>query len=48
MRPLQSEDVVVAQYKGQNKGGKTFLAYIDGKTVPIDSLNPIFAAAAPC
>ncbi|KAL6137051.1 hypothetical protein ACLB2K_062346 [Fragaria x ananassa] len=46
MRPLQLEDVVVGQYKGHSKGGKSFPAYIDDPTVPNDSLTPTFAAAA--
>ncbi|XP_050384490.1 glucose-6-phosphate 1-dehydrogenase, chloroplastic-like [Argentina anserina] len=46
MRPLLLEDVVIGQYKGHNKGGKTFPAYIDDPTVRNDSLTPTFAAAA--
>ncbi|XP_024026325.1 glucose-6-phosphate 1-dehydrogenase, chloroplastic [Morus notabilis] len=46
MRPLQLEDVVVGQYKGHNKGGKSYSAYLDDPTVPHGSLTPTFAAAA--
>ncbi|XP_038883485.1 glucose-6-phosphate 1-dehydrogenase 1, chloroplastic-like [Benincasa hispida] len=46
MRPLQLEDVVVGQYKGHSKGGKSYSAYIDDPTVPNDSITPTFAAAA--
>lgn len=46
MRPLQLEDVVVGQYKGHSKGGKSYPAYIDDPTVPNDSITPTFAAAA--
>ena len=46
MRPLQLEDVVVGQYKGHNKGGKSFPAYTDDPTVPNDILTPTFAPAA--
>ncbi|CAA2979074.1 glucose-6-phosphate 1-dehydrogenase, chloroplastic-like [Olea europaea subsp. europaea] len=46
MMPLQLEDVVVGQYKGHNKGGKSYPGYIDDPTVPKDSVTPTFAAAA--
>ncbi|KAG7978739.1 hypothetical protein I3843_05G096900 [Carya illinoinensis] len=46
MRPLQLENVVVGQYKSHTKGGVTYPAYTDDKTVPKDSLTPTFAAAA--
>lgn len=46
MKPLQLEDVVVGQYKSHTKGGITYPAYTDDKTVPKDSLTPTFAAAA--
>ncbi|KAL1340669.1 glucose-6-phosphate 1-dehydrogenase, chloroplastic [Arachis hypogaea] len=46
MRPIQLEDVVVGQYKGHNKGGKSYPGYTDDPTVPKDSLTPTFAAAA--
>ncbi|XP_031272785.1 glucose-6-phosphate 1-dehydrogenase, chloroplastic-like [Pistacia vera] len=46
MRPLQLEDMVVGQYKSHTKGGVTYPAYTDDKTVPKDSLTPTFAAAA--
>ncbi|XP_071698587.1 glucose-6-phosphate 1-dehydrogenase, chloroplastic-like isoform X2 [Rutidosis leptorrhynchoides] len=46
MRRLQLEDVVVGQYKGHSKGGKTYLGYTDDPTVPSHSLTPTFAAAA--
>ncbi|KAH9745273.1 glucose-6-phosphate 1-dehydrogenase 1 [Citrus sinensis] len=49
LRPMQQlllEDVIVGQYKGHNKGSKSYPAYIDDPTVPKDSLTPTFAAAA--
>ncbi|KAF4359313.1 glucose-6-phosphate 1-dehydrogenase, chloroplastic-like [Cannabis sativa] len=46
MRPLLLEDVVVGQYKGHSKGGKSYPAYTDDPTVPNGSLTPTFAAAA--
>ncbi|KAJ7957521.1 Glucose-6-phosphate 1-dehydrogenase [Quillaja saponaria] len=46
MRPLQLENVVIGQYKSHTKGGITYPAYTDDKTVPKDSLTPTFAAAA--
>ncbi|RHN40624.1 putative glucose-6-phosphate dehydrogenase (NADP(+)) [Medicago truncatula] len=46
MRPIQLEDVVVGQYKGHSKGGRSYPAYIDDSTVPMGSLTPTFAAAA--
>lgn len=46
MRPLQLEDVIVGQYKGHSKGGKSYPGYIDDPTVPKDSVTPTFAAAA--
>ncbi|KAK1552634.1 hypothetical protein Q3G72_020653 [Acer saccharum] len=46
MRPLQLEDVVVGQYKSHTRGGVTYPAYTDDKTVPKGSLTPTFAAAA--
>jgi glucose-6-phosphate 1-dehydrogenase len=46
MRPLQLENVVIGQYKSHKKGGVTYPAYTDDKTVPNDSLTPTFAAAA--
>ena len=46
MKPLQLNDVVIGQYKSHTKGGVTYPAYIDDKTVPKDSLTPTFAAAA--
>nr|GEX76372.1 glucose-6-phosphate 1-dehydrogenase, chloroplastic-like [Tanacetum cinerariifolium] len=46
MRQLKLEDVVVGQYKGHSKGGKTFLGYTEDPTVPDDSITPTFAAAA--
>ncbi|KAJ9709904.1 hypothetical protein PVL29_001406 [Vitis rotundifolia] len=46
MKPLQLEDVVIGQYKSHTKGGVTYPAYTDDKTVPKDSLTPTFAAAA--
>lgn len=46
MRPLRLDDVVMGQYKSHTKGGVTYPAYTDDKTVPKDSLTPTFAAAA--
>ncbi|KAJ9176146.1 hypothetical protein P3X46_011489 [Hevea brasiliensis] len=46
MRPIRLEDVVIGQYKSHIKGGITYPAYTDDKTVPKDSLTPTFAAAA--
>ncbi|TKY64416.1 Glucose-6-phosphate 1-dehydrogenase [Spatholobus suberectus] len=46
MRPLQLENVVVGQYKGHSKGGKSYPGYTDDPTVPKGSLTPTFAAAA--
>ncbi|EOA19638.1 hypothetical protein CARUB_v10002988mg [Capsella rubella] len=46
MRPIQVEDVVIGQYKSHTKGGVTYPAYTDDKTVPKGSLTPTFAAAA--
>ena len=46
MRALQIEDVVVGQYKGHSKGGKSYPAYTDDPTVSSGSLTPTFAAAA--
>ncbi|OAY34267.1 hypothetical protein MANES_12G007900v8 [Manihot esculenta] len=46
MRPIRLEDVVIGQYKSHTKGGITYPAYTDDKTVPKDSLTPTFAAAA--
>ncbi|KAF7089029.1 hypothetical protein CFC21_092084, partial [Triticum aestivum] len=46
MRKLKLEDVVVGQYKGHTRGGKSFPAYVDDPTVPNDSVTPTFAAAA--
>ncbi|KAM0949872.1 putative glucose-6-phosphate dehydrogenase (NADP(+)) [Dioscorea sansibarensis] len=46
MRKLQLDDVVIGQYKGHTKGGKSFPGYTDDPTVPKNSLTPTFAAAA--
>ncbi|KAJ1420254.1 hypothetical protein SESBI_14385 [Sesbania bispinosa] len=46
MRPLQLENVVIGQYKGHSKGGKSFPGYANDPTVPKGSLTPTFAAAA--
>ncbi|XP_038990038.1 glucose-6-phosphate 1-dehydrogenase, chloroplastic-like [Phoenix dactylifera] len=46
MRTLKLDDVVVGQYKGHTKGGKSYPAYTDDQTVPKGSLTPTFAAAA--
>ncbi|KAK9089879.1 hypothetical protein Scep_028961 [Stephania cephalantha] len=46
MRPVKLENVVVGQYKGHSKGGKSYPAYRDDPTVPKGSITPTFAAAA--
>lgn len=46
MRALLIENVVLGQYKGHSRGGKSYPAYTDDPTVPKDSLTPTFAAAA--
>ncbi|KAL5717471.1 hypothetical protein ACHQM5_010465 [Ranunculus cassubicifolius] len=46
MKPLELENVVIGQYKSHTKGGVTYPAYTDDKTVPKGSLTPTFAAAA--
>ncbi|KAL0924026.1 hypothetical protein M5K25_004828 [Dendrobium thyrsiflorum] len=46
MKPLQLDDIVIGQYKSHTKGGITYPAYTDDKTVPKGSLTPTFAAAA--
>ncbi|CAA3031246.1 glucose-6-phosphate 1-dehydrogenase, chloroplastic [Olea europaea subsp. europaea] len=46
MRTLSMDDVVIGQYKSHTKGGITYPAYTDDKTVPKDSLTPTFAGAA--
>ncbi|OEL34822.1 Glucose-6-phosphate 1-dehydrogenase, chloroplastic [Dichanthelium oligosanthes] len=46
MRQLKLEDVVVGQYKGHTRGGKSFPGYADDPTVPKGSITPTFAAAA--
>ncbi|KAK4437491.1 Glucose-6-phosphate 1-dehydrogenase, chloroplastic [Sesamum alatum] len=46
MGPLQLEDVIVGQYKGHSKGGKSYPGYTDDPTVPKNSITPTFAAAA--
>ncbi|EPS67139.1 glucose-6-phosphate 1-dehydrogenase, partial [Genlisea aurea] len=46
MKPLVLDDVVIGQYKGHTKGGKSYPGYTDDKTVPKDSITPTFAAAA--
>ncbi|WVZ57260.1 hypothetical protein U9M48_007665 [Paspalum notatum var. saurae] len=46
MRQLKLEDVVVGQYKGHSKGGKSYPGYTDDPTVPNGSVTPTFAAAA--
>ncbi|KAL5218553.1 hypothetical protein ABZP36_019237 [Zizania latifolia] len=46
MRKLRLDDVVVGQYKGHSKGGKSYPAYVDDPTVPSGSITPTFAAAA--
>ncbi|CAN6324926.1 unnamed protein product [Urochloa humidicola] len=46
MRQLKLEDVVVGQYKGHTRGGRSFPGYADDPTVPKGSVTPTFAAAA--
>ncbi|XP_077211231.1 glucose-6-phosphate 1-dehydrogenase, chloroplastic-like isoform X2 [Tasmannia lanceolata] len=46
MRPLQLDDVIIGQYKGHIKGGKSYPAYTDDPTVPKDSLTATFSALA--
>ncbi|KXG39152.1 glucose-6-phosphate 1-dehydrogenase, chloroplastic-like [Sorghum bicolor] len=46
MRQLKLEDVVVGQYKGHSKGGRSYPGYADDPTVPKGSVTPTFAAAA--
>lgn len=46
MRRLRLEDVVVGQYKGHTKGGRSYPGYADDPTVPKGSITPTFAAAA--
>lgn len=46
MRQIVVDDVVVGQYKGHAKGGKSHPAYTDDPTVPKGSVTPTFAAAA--
>ncbi|KAK9075519.1 hypothetical protein SSX86_003843 [Deinandra increscens subsp. villosa] len=46
MKRLCLEDVVTGQYKGQSKGGKSYLGYTEDPTVPNNSVTPTFAAAA--
>nr|CAB3495624.1 unnamed protein product [Digitaria exilis] len=46
MRPLKLDDVVVGQYKGHTRAGRSFPGYADDPTVPNGSVTPTFAAAA--
>lgn len=46
MGPLKLDDVVIGLYKSQTKGGVTYPAYTDDKTLSKDSKTPTFAAAA--
>ncbi|KAJ6343277.1 hypothetical protein OIU76_005085 [Salix suchowensis] len=46
MKPLKLGDVIVGQYKGHSKSGRSYPAYTDDPTVPKGSLTPTFAAAA--
>ncbi|XP_062211531.1 glucose-6-phosphate 1-dehydrogenase, chloroplastic-like isoform X2 [Phragmites australis] len=46
MRQLKLEDVVVGQYKGHTRGGRSYPGYADDPTVPKGSITPTFAAAA--
>uniref|UniRef100_A0A2P2LJD4 Glucose-6-phosphate 1-dehydrogenase n=1 Tax=Rhizophora mucronata TaxID=61149 RepID=A0A2P2LJD4_RHIMU len=46
MKPLQLEDIIVGQYKGHSKGGRSYPGYTDDPTVPKGSVTPTFAAAA--
>ncbi|KAG7984940.1 hypothetical protein I3843_04G186000 [Carya illinoinensis] len=45
MNPVQLEDVVVGQYKGDSDGNTSYPAYTDEMTVSKNSLTPTFAAA---
>ncbi|XP_041007024.1 glucose-6-phosphate 1-dehydrogenase, chloroplastic-like isoform X1 [Juglans microcarpa x Juglans regia] len=45
MKPVQLEDVVVGQYKGDSDGNTSYPAYTDEMTVSKNSLTPTFAAA---
>ncbi|XWS31077.1 hypothetical protein CRYUN_Cryun23aG0046400 [Craigia yunnanensis] len=46
VRNEKLEDVIVGQYKGHSKAGRTYPGYTDDSTVPNNSLTPTFAAAA--
>uniref|UniRef100_A0A6N2MFB7 Glucose-6-phosphate 1-dehydrogenase n=1 Tax=Salix viminalis TaxID=40686 RepID=A0A6N2MFB7_SALVM len=46
MKPLKLGDVIIGQYKGHSKSGRSHPAYTDDPTVPKGSLTPTFAAAA--
>ncbi|GMY09659.1 glucose-6-phosphate 1-dehydrogenase, chloroplastic-like [Fagus crenata] len=45
VKPVQLEDVVVGQYKGDCDGNTSYPAYTDDMTVSNNSLTPTFAAA---
>lgn len=45
MKPVQLEDVVVGQYKGDCDGNTCYPSYTDDMTVSKNSLTPTFAAA---
>lgn len=45
MIPVQLEDVVVGQYKGDCNGNTSYPAYTDDMMVSKNSLTPTFAAA---
>lgn len=45
VKPVQLEDVVVGQYKGDCNGNTSYPAYTDDMTVSNNSLTPTFAAA---
>jgi glucose-6-phosphate 1-dehydrogenase len=43
--PLRLDDLVVGQYRGCERNGRRFPAYVDDPDVPDDSTTPTFAAA---
>jgi glucose-6-phosphate 1-dehydrogenase len=45
MKPVQLEDAVVGQYKGDCDGNTCYPSYTDDMTVSKNSLTPTFAAA---
>lgn len=45
VKPVQLEDVVIGQYKGDCDGNTSYPSYTDDMTVSNNSLTPTFAAA---